>query len=96
MSEFARTIRLQLEASGRYGPISALDPHDGSVQEEAERIIAAAIASKPPACDKLRVACQDVIDRYIGGSELSGRLWDAIDNMATALVAARTTMEQNQ
>lgn len=48
--ELAHSIRLQLENTGRYGPIDAVDPHDGSVQRAVEAILTAALdAARPPA-----------------------------------------------
>ncbi len=48
----AKGLRRILEASGRYGPIDALDPHDGSIQAHIEEILAAALRSvkAPPGC----------------------------------------------
>lgn len=43
--EAAKDLRKQLEQGERYGPVDALDPHDGSVQARVEEMLAAALLS---------------------------------------------------
>lgn len=45
VGEEVKALRLALESTGHYGPVAAIDPHDGSVQEQAESILATAIQS---------------------------------------------------
>lgn len=60
----AKELRLALEDGWQYGPQDAVDPHDGSIQANVEKILATALrdaARVPDGC----VRTADGVDRKV-------------------------------
>jgi hypothetical protein len=65
--EKAKEIRLDLEKTGRYGPVDAVDPHDGSVQSRVEGLLESALLSMLP--PKGSIMTEEGVVKRIAGPE---------------------------